>query len=98
MRTSPNQTRQPTPGERLASSRTSVARRGCAHRSFGNMRAMKVSFRVVLVLLAVLSGCSRAPEFRAQALAGQPIVRAIENYRSDTGSYPESLAALVPKY
>src|SRR5262245_5760250 len=27
-----NQTRQPTPGERLGSSRSSVARRGCAHR------------------------------------------------------------------
>ena len=29
----PNQTRQPTPGERLGSSRASVARRGCALRS-----------------------------------------------------------------
>ena len=29
----PNQSRQPTPGERLGYSRTLVARRGCAHRS-----------------------------------------------------------------
>jgi hypothetical protein len=28
----PNQSRQPTPGERLGSNRTRLARRGCAHR------------------------------------------------------------------
>lgn len=41
---------------------------------------------------------SRTPEFRAQAQAGQPIVRAIEDFRKDTGNYPTSLADLVPKY
>jgi hypothetical protein len=30
---SPNQTRQPTPGERLGFNRASLARRGCAQRS-----------------------------------------------------------------
>jgi hypothetical protein len=59
---------------------------------------MKLSILVVLGVLAMLSACSRAPEFRAQALAGQPIVSAVEKYCSDTGSYPESLSALVPKY
>src|SRR5258705_9708744 len=33
MKTWPNQTRKPTPGERLGCNRASLARRGCAHRS-----------------------------------------------------------------
>jgi hypothetical protein len=41
---------------------------------------------------------SRTREFRAQAQAGQPIVRAIEQFRKQTGSYPASLADLAPKY
>jgi hypothetical protein len=49
-------------------------------------------------MVALLSACSRTAEFRAQAEAGQPIVQAIEKYHSDTGSYPESLSALVPRY
>ncbi len=59
---------------------------------------MKLSILVFIWALAMLPACSRAPEFRAQALAGQPIVSAIEKYRTDTGSFPESLSALVPKY
>ena len=46
----------------------------------------------------LVSGCSRTGEFTAQAQAGQPIVRAIEQFRKQTGSYPTSLADLAPKY
>ena len=46
----------------------------------------------------LLSACSRTNEFREQARAGQPIVRAIEDYRRQTASYPPSLADLAPKY
>lgn len=41
---------------------------------------------------------SRTREFRAQARVGQPIVRAIEDYRKQSGSYPASLTELSPKY
>ena len=40
----------------------------------------------------------RTPEFRAQAKIGQPIVQAIEAYYKQTGSYPDSLTNLAPKY
>ena len=62
------------------------------------MHAMKFAFLIVLGALAMLSGCSRTDDFRARTVAGQPLVRAIEKYHSDTGSYPNSLSALVPKY
>jgi hypothetical protein len=41
---------------------------------------------------------NRTREFRAQANAGQPIVKAIEAFRKETGTYPASLTELVPKY
>jgi hypothetical protein len=41
---------------------------------------------------------SRTRAFRAQAEAGQPIVRAVEQFRKQTGTYPASLADLAPKY
>src|SRR5215471_2550860 len=41
---------------------------------------------------------TRAIEFRVQAHRGQPIVRAIEQFHKQTGSYPVSLAELAPKY
>jgi hypothetical protein len=40
----------------------------------------------------------RTREFKAQAKAGQPIVRAIEEFKKRNGGYPASLADLVPKY
>jgi len=40
----------------------------------------------------------RTREFRAQAQAGQLVVRAIDEYRKQTGSYPVALADLSPKY
>jgi hypothetical protein len=41
---------------------------------------------------------SRPYKFRAQAQAGQPIVRAIEDFHRQTGRYPSTMAELVPKY
>jgi hypothetical protein len=49
-------------------------------------------------MIMFLSGCGRTDEFRAQAQVGQPIVRAIEAFRKQTGSYPASLADLTPKF
>jgi len=54
-------------------------------------------FSLVAAMMC-LSGCSRTGEFKAQAQAGQPIIRAIEEFRKQTGSYPASLADLAPKY
>jgi hypothetical protein len=64
-------------------------------------------FLVVAAVLLILGFCgivalrllfSRTREFRAQARVGQPIVRAIQDFRKQTGSYPISLAELAPKY
>jgi hypothetical protein len=52
----------------------------------------------LLGVVLCLTGCSRTGEFRAQAQAGQPIVRAIEEFRKQTGGYPASLTNLAPKY
>lgn len=41
---------------------------------------------------------SRTRVFRAQAHVGQPIVRAIEDFRKHTGSYPATLTELSPQY
>jgi hypothetical protein len=49
----------------------------------------------VILLRALFS---RTREFRAKAESGQPIVRAIEQYKKDSGTYPASLADLAPKY
>jgi hypothetical protein len=62
------------------------------------MRAMKFAAMFILGAVAFLTGCSRAPEFLAQAQAGQPIVRAIDQYHTDKGSYPAFLSDLVPNY
>jgi hypothetical protein len=51
-----------------------------------------------LGILALRLMFSRTREFRAQARAGQPIVRAVEEYRKRTGVYPQSLTELVPQY
>jgi hypothetical protein len=64
-------------------------------------------FLVVVVSFMIVGVCgivvlrlmfSRTREFRAQAYLGQPIVRAIEECRKQTGIYPNSLADLAPKY
>jgi len=53
---------------------------------------------VVCGLVALRLMFSRTREFRAQARVGQPIVRAVEDYRKQTGSYPTSLVELAPRY
>jgi hypothetical protein len=58
---------------------------------------MKLS-PILFVVVVFLSACSRTGEFLTQAQAGQPIVRAIDEYRKQTGSFPASLTNLVPKY
>ena len=69
-------------------------------------RIIRISVVVVCFIL-VLAVCgiialrlllSRTREFRAQARAGQPIVRAVEDFRKQSGSYPSSLTNLVPQY
>lgn len=59
---------------------------------------MKVSPTLFVGGMALLVACNRTDEFRAQAHAGRPIVRAIEEYRKQTGTYPVSLADLSPMY
>ena len=66
--------------------------------------AVRVLLMVVAALF-VLAVCglvavelSRTRKFRAQARVGQPIVRAIEDYRKQWGRYPASLRELSPQY
>jgi hypothetical protein len=66
-------------------------------------KSEKASRKPGCILIAVIgfvflvSFYNRRDEFRRQAEAGQPIVRAIEAYHKETGHYPSSLADLVPK-
>jgi hypothetical protein len=66
--------------------------------TLGIIRAMRYSAILLAVAMLALSACSRTSEFRKQAELGQPIVRAIEDYHKQTGSYPAALADLAPKY
>jgi hypothetical protein len=66
--------------------------------SLGIIRAMRHSAILLAVAMLALSGCSRTSEFKAQAELGQPIVRAIEDYHKQTGSYPASLDELHQKF
>ena len=51
---------------------------------------------MIAALFILPSG--RAREFRAKAESGQPVVHAIEEFKIQTGNYPNSLSDLVPKY
>jgi hypothetical protein len=64
------------------------------------MNIKKATISAVLLGIAMtgLSGCGRKDEYKAQAKLGQPIVRAIEDYHTQTGNYPTSLDALPQKY
>ena len=62
------------------------------------MRTLRFTTILFATAVSVALGCSRTSEFKAQAQAGQPIVRAINAYHEQTGSYPPSLVALVPKF
>jgi hypothetical protein len=59
---------------------------------------MKLPPILFVAVVVFLSACGRTGDFQAQARAGQPIVRAIEEYREQTGNYPASLTNLVPNY
>jgi hypothetical protein len=68
-------------------------------------RPTQVLFAIAAGLLLAFGGLAgvrwafgRERQFRTQAELGQPIVRAIEDFRAQTGGYPASLADLVPKY
>jgi hypothetical protein len=63
-----------------------------------NIKKATISAVLLGIALTGLSGCGRTDEFKAQAKLGQPIVRAIEDYHTQTGSYPTSLDALPQKY
>jgi len=64
------------------------------------MNTKKATISAVLLGIAVisLSSCGHKDEYKAQAKLGQPIVSAIEDYHTQTGSYPTSLDALPQKY
>jgi hypothetical protein len=67
------------------------------------LRKFVVGSALGLVLAGVCYGLlflafDRTHEFRAKAREGQPIVRAIEQFRIQTGRYPASLTDLAPKY
>jgi hypothetical protein len=64
------------------------------------LKAVAIIFAIGLValVLAVRILFDRTREFRAKAQEGQPIVRAIEKFKADTGEYPGSIPALVPRY
>jgi hypothetical protein len=58
---------------------------------------MKSFFTPLLVVCAFgLVSCS--VEHKRIAEEGQPIIRAIYQYKRNTGNYPENLSALVPEY
>ena len=57
-----------------------------------------VGVLALLGFIGLLLLFSRTFEFREQARRGQPIVRAVDEFKKQTGEYPASLADLVPKY
>ena len=60
------------------------------------MRMTRISPFGIVGSLLLLCSCSGGHTERAQE--GQPIIRAIYQYRQDVGSYPTNLAVLAPKY
>jgi hypothetical protein len=69
-------------------------------RTITSIRAFVVAAGVAGVVLLGLYDwlISHTVEFRMRAHLGQPIVRAVEQFRKETGSYPASLVSLAPKY
>jgi hypothetical protein len=64
----------------------------------GNWKPWTVPLACIVIFFVLRALVDRTGAFRAQAKAGQPIVRAIESYRKQTGNYPTSLVDVVPKY
>jgi hypothetical protein len=66
------------------------------------MKVVVAIFAGLLLAYIGLAGLrfafGRERHFREQAKLGQPIVRAIEDFQKETGSYPTSLVELVPKH
>ena len=63
---------------------------------------MRIPLILIVLAVVVCFGLHlllpRTVEFRAQARRGQPIVRAIEDFKKQNGAYPVALTVLVPKY
>jgi len=59
---------------------------------------MKIQTVLLMGAMTLICSCNRTHAFLAQAQTGQPIVRAIEEYRKQTGNYPASLTNLVPTF
>jgi len=58
---------------------------------------MKILFVSVLIICTLaLVSCS--VEHKRVAVEGQPIIRAVYQYKREMGNYPENLSTLAPKY
>ena len=70
------------------------------------MRTRRATWMTVAGSFALIAGgiltlhllLDRTREFKACAVTGQSIVRAIERFQQQTGTYPACLADLVPHY
>ena len=62
-----------------------------------NIKKAYISGILLGIAMTGLLGCAHTDEFEAQAKLGQPIVRAIEDYLKQTGTYPGSLDELPLK-
>lgn len=68
---------------------------GIATRHSRNRRFRRLAILLVVPALTLASVSRADKQIPENAM---PLVRAIETFRHDTGSYPESLDALTPKY
>jgi hypothetical protein len=66
----------------------------------GEILKTQASFLLLIGAMLFLPACDfdRSRAFRKKVKEGTPIVRAIEQFHKDTGSYPASVAELAPKY
>ena len=68
---------------------------GIANRHFKNRRLRRLAILLVVPALTLASVSCADKQIPENAM---PLVRAIETFRHDTGSYPESLDALIPTH
>ncbi len=66
-----------------------------ATKNRGKRRFRRLAILLVVPALTLASVSCADKQIPDNAI---PLVRAIETFRDDTGSYPESLDALIPKY
>ncbi len=57
-----------------------------------------IVFAVGVFSIIHWTSARRSAAFARAALNGAPVIAALSQYRADTGSYPESLDQLLPKY